>query len=79
MKKLVLLFALIVCGCGLNGVEKPSRPDLQFQVGDVVDLKIGGQGQIIQISGRLRPYWVRIRTDNGTERVWLDEFELEIK
>jgi hypothetical protein len=51
---------------------------LRFQIGDVVDLKIGGQGQVIQIVGSSRPYYVRIRTDAGLEKVWLDEFELEM-
>ena len=80
MKKLVLLLALVMCGCGLNGVE-PKRPrvELRFQIGDMVDLKIGGNGQVIDIVGSNRPYYVRIRTDAGIERVWLDEFELVIQ
>lgn len=85
MKKLVLLLALIMCGCELNGIEQPEKPEkptemeLQFQIGDVVDLKIGGQGQITNIVGSKRPYLIRIRTDASIEKLWFDEFELEIK
>ncbi len=79
MKRIVLCLALIMCGCELNGIEKPRSVDLRFQIGDIVDLKIGGQGQIISISGSSRPYYIRIRTDAGIEKVWFDEFELEIK
>ena len=85
MKKLVLCLALVLCGCTPNGLEqskKPKKPrvELRFQIGDMVDLKIGGTGQIVNIVGKYnRPYSVRIRTDAGIERVWFDEFELEIK
>ena len=81
MKRIVLLFALVLCGCTPNGLEQPKKAqiELRFQIGDVVDLKIGGKGQIVKIQGRDRPYYVRIRTDAGIERIWLDEFELEIK
>ena len=81
MKRIVLCLALIVCGCTPNGLEGPKKAEieLRFQIGDVVDLKIGGKGQIINIMGNNRPYHIRIRTDAGIERVWLDEFELEIK
>lgn len=45
MKKLVLLLALVVCGCTHPGesIEQPrpkSEVKLRFQIGDVVDLKI---------------------------------------
>jgi hypothetical protein len=83
MKKLVLCLALIMFGgCELNGIEQPRKKEieLRFQIGDVVDLKIGGQGQVIKIVGdRNQPYLIRIRTDDGTKKIWLDEFELEIK
>jgi len=80
MKKLVLCLALAMfCGCELNGLDS-SKTELRFKVGDVVDLKIGGEGQITRIVGkRNQPYWVRTRTDDGIERIWFDEFELEIK
>lgn len=79
MKKLALLLALIMCGCTHTG-ETPPKVELRFQVRDVVDLKIGGQGQIIRIVGiSHQPYLVRIRTDDGVESVWFNEFELEIK
>jgi len=79
MNRIVLLLALVMCGCELNGLEKPKQTELHFQIGDVVDLKIGGKGQIVSIQGRNRPYCIRIRTDAGTERIWLNEFELVIK
>jgi len=81
MKRIVLCLALVMfCGCEPYGLHppKPAQVELRFQIGDVVDLKIGGQGQIVAIQGINRPYHVRIRTDAGTERVWLDEFELRI-
>jgi len=79
MKKLVLCFAIVMmCGCTPNGLEKP-QPTLRFQIGDVVDLKIGGKGQVINIQGQGKPYLIRIRTDEGTNGAWFDEFELEIQ
>jgi len=79
MKRIVLLLALAMfCGCELNGVES-SKTEMEFKIGDVVDLKIGGKGQVTRIVGsRNQPYWVRIRTDDSVERVWFDAFELEI-
>ena len=80
MKRIVLCLALVMCGCELNGIEQPKPVELRFTIGDIVDLKIGGKGQIVGLDiGDRRPYWVRIRTDAGIERVWLYEFELEIK
>jgi len=78
MKKLVLCLALVMCGCTPNGLEQP-KIELRFQIGDVVDLKIGGKGQVVRIQGNDRPYHIRIRTDAGVERVWMNEFELVIQ
>jgi len=77
---LTLCLALVMfCGCELNGVESSKQAELHFKIGEVVDLKIGGKGQIVKIVGvRNQPYWVRVRTDAGIERMWFDEFELEI-
>ena len=76
MKKFVLLLALVICGCG--PVEP--KPKLRFQLGQVVDLRIGGEGQIIDILRHSRrPYQVRIRTEDGFDVWYLSEFELEIK
>lgn len=74
MKKLVLCLVLIICGC-THSDEAPHG--LQFNIGDVVDLKVGGQGQVINIKGISKPYHVRIRTNIGLTIIWLDEFELE--
>jgi uncharacterized protein YodC (DUF2158 family) len=73
--------ALVFCGCELNGLEQPEKPkvELRFEIGDVVDLKIGGQGQVIQIyKNSNRPYEIRIRTDAGLDYSRFKEFELEI-
>ncbi len=66
--------------------EKPGPPRgthifLEFQRSQMVDLKIGGYGQIIQVDNRkgdLKPYKVRIQTVNGPQNVWFNEFELYI-
>ena len=49
--------------------------DLRFQVGQVIDLKIGGHGQIVDVSQGERPYLVRVRSG---ELHWMREFELDI-
>jgi hypothetical protein len=53
--------------------------NLEFEKGQMVDLKIGGKGQVVEIR-RLWitcPYGVRIQTDDGPKIVWLSGWELE--
>jgi len=78
MKKLILLLALIVCGC--QPVEPQPEVQLRFKIGDIVDLQIGGKGQIIDINyTRNAPYTIRIKTDQGCDYLYFREFELVIE
>jgi hypothetical protein len=90
MKKiaLLLMMALGLClGCETNRErfdrQLSYRPiihlNLKFEKGQVIDLKIGGRGQIIRVAPKNdKPYQVRIRTENGWRDGWMEEFELEI-
>jgi len=79
----ILTFAVLTLGCTPQPAPQPQGTHvfLRFRRGQIVDLKIGGRGQIIQVdnrSGGDRPYKVRIQTDNGPQDRWLNEFELRI-
>jgi hypothetical protein len=52
---------------------------LKFQHREVVELRVGGQGQIIEIhySRFHQPYLIRIRTDEGFEDRWMHEYEVK--
>jgi len=52
--------------------------DLKFRKGQVVNLKIGGRGQIIEANPTNGVYRVRVRTDDGSKFMWFHEFELEV-
>lgn len=79
----ILAFAVLTLGCT---PEPPPPPQgthifLQFRQGQMIDLKIGGFGQIIQVENRRadqKPYKVRIQTDRGPQDRWFSEFELYI-
>jgi len=82
MKKIAMWLSVMALGLCLGCTPEPAvRIDLKFRQGQMVDLKIGGRGQIINVdaSGNgMMPYRVRIRTDEGPKYMWFDEFELEI-
>jgi len=80
----ILAFAVLTLGCTPEPTPPPPQGThvfLRFRRGQMVDLKIGGRGQIIQVENRRgdqHPYKVRIRTDQGPQDRWLNEFELRI-
>lgn len=81
MKKIVLWLSVMALGLCLGCT--PPKPtidiNLKFREGQVVNLKIGGRGQIDEVwAGDKRPYRVRIQTDEGPKYWWFQEFELEI-
>jgi hypothetical protein len=55
------------------------RLNLRFGRGDIVDLRLGGKGQIIKVWGKRddAPYLIRIRTEDGFEERWMSEFEVK--
>ena len=86
MKKLVLLLILF-CGCGPSSMDELIREHqaaeaagaalMKFQVGELVDIKLGGQGMVVDISGIRGNYFIRTGPDGNYERRWFDEYELE--
>jgi hypothetical protein len=60
-------------------VNKEFRLNLKFEKGAIVNLKIGGRGQIITVLRARgdKPYLVRIRDEDGFDSLWMNEFELE--
>lgn len=78
MRFTLCLMVAFCLGCTSEPGEHTS---LKFQKGQVVDLKIGGKGQIVEVrvgDGWL-PYRLRIQTTEGPKYWWFYEFELEIK
>jgi uncharacterized protein YodC (DUF2158 family) len=84
------VFVLIVClsvGAWWLTIETmPPSPkpaihiNLKFEKGQMVDLKIGGQGQIVVVEGGYdSPYRVRVWTNDGPQYFWFSENELVIK
>jgi hypothetical protein len=75
MKRIALLLMVGLCvGCG-------PATGLKFQKEQVVNLKIGGRGQIISVPWywHTSPYKVRINTDEGPRYRQFREFELEVQ
>lgn len=83
MKIALLAMALGLClGCETE-LQMRNKPtihfDLKFKRGQIIDLKIGGRGQVIKVAPKeKRPYYIRIRTDNGPVDIWMNEFELRV-
>ena len=52
---------------------------LNFNHQQIVELKVGGRGQIIGIhySRFHEPYLIRIRTNDGFEDHWMHEYEVK--
>jgi hypothetical protein len=88
-KALLAVVLILVVGAGLliADTTMPETPkwginlNLRLERGQMVDLKIGGEGQIVEIRRHwiTCPYGVKIQTDDGPKIVWLNEFELVIK
>ena len=84
MKKIALWLSVMALGLCL-GCTPPPKPNvkvnLKFRRGQVINLKIGGRGQIIDVDdtpGDTCPYCIRINTNEGPKYKWFQEFELEI-
>lgn len=78
--------AVIICTLAISyerethKANQEFRLNLKFGKGDIVDLKIGGKGQIISVWGirDKTPYLIRIRTVDGFEEHWMSEFEVKL-
>jgi hypothetical protein len=59
--------------------DKQFRLELKLDIGDIVDLKIGGKGQVIARKHMRSdtPYLIRIRTNDGFDEQWLSKLEIE--
>jgi hypothetical protein len=55
------------------------RMELRFDVGDIVDLKIGGKGQVIKrnYTRTDEPYLIRILTEDGFDERWVQKVEIK--
>jgi hypothetical protein len=75
----VIITGVIIYDRQAAQVNKEFRLNLKFGKGAVVNLKIGGRGQIIGMrrSKGDKPYLIRIRDEAGFDSYWMDEFELE--
>jgi len=80
----VIMVGGLVTGAIWSGITNDRlnaerRAALKFQHQEVVELKVGGHGQIIQIHWDRfhEPYLIRVRTDEGLEDHWMDEYEVK--
>ncbi len=81
---ILLVVGIIIAGVALAEMERDQtnqefRLNLDFDKGDILNLKIGGTGQVIQIrwTHSDKPYLVRIRTEQEVTEKWMSDFELE--
>ena len=81
VKRLLLAVCLVMATLGCEPQPKREPVNIELKIGQMVDLKIGGRGQIISVSGGRNGnrYCVRVNTNEGPENVWLDEFELNVE
>ncbi len=80
MRKITLWLSAMVLVFYLVCTSEPTMcTDLKFKQDQIVNLRVGGSGQIIAVDNRNedKPYRVRIRTEDGIETIWMNEFELE--
>lgn len=76
MKKIALWLSVMALGLCLGCTPEPKpHVNLKFREGQIVDLKIGGRGQIVNVTKDGR-YQVRIQTDKGSRYETFREFEL---
>ncbi len=87
MKKFVLLLAIVMCGCtpsmdemmqNHQVAEANRQEGMEFEVGDMVAIKLGGLGMVIDRSGFRIDYLIRTGPAGQYARRWFDEFELEM-
>jgi len=88
MKKLVLLLALVLCcGCAnpvdkwtqeYQAAETAAQATMKFEVGDLVGIKLGGLGMVVDRSGFDRTYCVRTGPNVNYELQTFYAFELEM-
>jgi len=57
--------------------EASGQALMKFPVGDLVNIKLGGQGMILDCSSSRNNYLVRTGPAGHYECRWFDEFELE--
>lgn len=84
--KYVLCLVLIICGCTHSdemtqerqAVEAAQQASTEFHVGDIINIKLGGQGMVIGYAG-FRGQTIVIRTGPAGhyERRTFAVFELE--
>jgi len=88
MKRIVLLLALVLfCGCAPTSVSELIREHeaadaagqvgMKFEVGEVINIKLGGQGMVVDRSGIDGDYLIRTGPNGNYKKRWFDEFELE--
>ena len=88
MKLILIAFALFTIFCisamcvsaghEFTRLNQEFRDNLTFEKGDLVNLKLGGKGQILKVSGvrTERPYLVRTLGESGIDCCWMREWEL---
>jgi len=84
--KYALLALVLLCGCSnstdewyqeLQRSEAAMLATMEFEVGDLVNIKLGGQGMVVDRSGGDYTYLIRTGPDENYKQLWFDEFELE--
>ena len=85
MKRIVLLLVL-VCGCAPSMdelmqehrvAEAAGKALMKYHVGELVNIKLGGQGMVVNISSFRENYLVRTGPAGHYACRWFGEFELE--
>lgn len=86
--KYALLALVLLCGCATNpmdtlirehqAAEAAGQETMKFEVGDLVAIKLGGLGMVVDRSGFRGTYLIRTGPAGQYARRWFDEFELEM-
>lgn len=77
--RLVYILCTIAISLALLALSGCEGPEPKFKYGEVVNLKIGGTGQIVGISQLRDDYYkVRIQGYKGPRNFWFYGFELEV-
>jgi len=80
-KNITLWLAMMALGLCLGCSDPVHKFRHKFRVGQIVDLKIGGQGQITAVNPNWMElnYRVRVNTENGPKYFSFSEFELKFQ